>query len=66
MVAGDGLLFSWGDGINGKLGLGILEGDEFRTTPTQLTRSPANVIEISCGDFHSALLTGKLLIDTTF
>lgn len=53
-------MYSWGDGANGKLGLGDMDG--FQSTPLQLQQSPPAVIEVACGEYHSCCLTGTSVL----
>jgi len=54
-ITDGGEVYTWGDGTNGKLG----HGDETEHLAPTLVQSLANhrIIQIACGDFHSAVLT---------
>jgi alpha-tubulin suppressor-like RCC1 family protein len=61
-VTGDGTLYMFGSpGYNGKLGLGISGGTVKIYIPTPI-RSLTNVVQVSCGDGHTGVVTsdGKL------
>ena len=50
-----GAVFSWGAGLNGRLGHGDLIGSAF---PEQIKAlSHLVIIDIACGDSHSAAIT---------
>jgi len=68
VVTGDGRLFTWGSGKNGRLGL---DSDAKQTAPTQvggllaeLRRQGIRVKSVSCGYDHSACITqdGRVVI----
>jgi hypothetical protein len=68
VVTGDGRLFIWGSGKNGRLGL---DSDATQTAPTQvggqlaeLRRQGIRVKSVSCGYDHSACITqdGRVVI----
>ena len=54
-VTDDGLLFSWGRGVHGKLGVGS-EDDVDR--PTRVTRLPGPVNQVCCGKHHTLCAVG--------
>ena len=51
LVSGD--TYTWGNGSNGKLGLG---DEDDRLTPTKI-EAEFKAKQVSCGDFHTAVLT---------
>ena len=54
-VTDDGLLFSWGRGVHGKLGVGS-EDDVDR--PARVTRLPGPVNQVCCGKHHTLCAVG--------
>lgn len=54
-IAVDGTVYTWGNGSNGKLGHSN-EDDQF--IPKIVDGIQGKIIQISCGDFHTAVLSG--------
>lgn len=54
-ISKDGKVYTWGNGSNGKLGHA---DEENQPLPKLVEGIDGNVIQIACGDFHTAVLTG--------
>eukprot|EP01133_Synstelium_polycarpum_P005696 gene5696-6580_t len=62
MVSESGNLYTWGNSQNGKLGHGIDSGNNLERKPKLVEYFNKNVMKVSCGNFHTAVVTldGKL------
>ena len=60
-ITQDGAVFTWGNGTNGKLGH---SDEEDQLKPKKIEELEYKVIQISCGDFHTAVLDENGIIYT--
>ncbi len=56
ILKGNGRVYSWGKNDGGELGDGT---NAHRNVPVMIQQLPNNVIQISCGGYHSLALLGK-------
>eukprot|EP00741_Cyanophora_paradoxa_P007482 tig00001130_g7237.t1 len=59
-VSREGEVFAWGREDQGRLGIPAGTSDSgLQCSPVRLARAPKDVRAVSCGGFHTALLTGE-------
>ena len=56
-----GTVFCFGDGRNGQLGVRMKQQSPMLSTPCAVPiNCPAKIIQVDCGAFHTAALSGKI------
>ncbi|XP_064600028.1 probable E3 ubiquitin-protein ligase HERC4 isoform X2 [Liolophura sinensis] len=64
VVNSSGEVYSWGDNSGGQLGHGDIQGDLHRTPRLVKALSGQKVIQVSCGECHSLVLTNDSRVFT--
>ena len=60
-VSVTGKVFAFGSNFSGQLGLGISESEILEPTLIQFSTNHVKIRHVSCGESHSAFLTGSFL-----